>query len=148
MARIERELLAELNRCRFSLHDTFRSDISTGGGKTISLKAMKGNKNWTLDQYIWPPQTNLHLKAWGNFQASLTSTHNLLRTLAISSSLKIGTWHADAHSTGWVYSKHQDRVLIHTKAGWQAYSPIIRIQGVSSHREFRKVDGDINFHSP
>ena len=46
---IEEQLLAELNRCRLALHAKCRSDISTGGGKAISLKAFKGKKKLTLD---------------------------------------------------------------------------------------------------
>ena len=97
---IEGEPLSKINRCYLALQVTCRSNISTGNGKAIWFNAMKDKKNWKLDRYICPPQPSPHIKAWENWQASLKSTYNLSRTLALSSSLELGTWHAETHPTG------------------------------------------------
>ena len=101
-ADIDGYILAELNRFRLTFRANCRSDISTGDGKDISLNTLKGKKNWTLEWYIWPPQPIPHLKSWENWRSDLTSTYNLLITIAPPPSLKLGTCHADKHPTGWV----------------------------------------------
>ena len=101
-ADIDGYIMAELNRFRLTFRANCRSEISTGDGKDISLNTLKGKKNWTLEWYIWPPQPIPHLKSWENWRSDLTSTYNLLITIAPPPSLKLGTCHADKHPTGWV----------------------------------------------
>ena len=95
-----------------------------------------------------PPQSSPHHKAWDNWQESLTYTYNTTISLSLSSSLKLETCHVDAHPAGWVYYKQQDRVWTQTRLGWKSYRPVIRRQGRSSNRRFRKAEGDINVHLP
>ena len=76
-AGIEGDILAKLNIFRLALCVTCRSNISTGGGKAILINALKGNKKWTLDQYIRPSQPIPHLRSWENWQSSLKYTYNI-----------------------------------------------------------------------
>ena len=58
-----------------------------------------------------PPQPSPRQKEWDNCKADMTSTYKLTRTIAISSTQKLGNWLTNSHPTGWVFSKTQDRVL-------------------------------------
>ena len=91
VAGIEGCLLAKLNIFRPDLHATCKSNISTGEVKAVLTNTLKDKKNWTLDQYIWPPQPSPHLKLWNNWKADLTPTYNLLGTIVLSPSIKLVT---------------------------------------------------------
>ena len=99
-----------------ALNVTYQSNIYTRNRKKISANAWKVNNNWTIWCYLCPLQSRPYQKVWENWQADLTLTYKISRTIALSSNLKICTCLEDAHPTVWVLSKSQGRVLKNT--GW------------------------------
>ena len=134
--------LVELNRLRTFLRSTCLSDQATGNGKPISPTFWIRNPNTMNSQYQYPPQPRPHKNSCENWQAALYSTYKLFRSLSIPYHQLLVPRLPLASTTGWVYSQSQDRVLHLSPKGFSAYRPLIRRQGISSHRIFILTDDE------
>ena len=99
-------------------------------------------------QHKWPPQPRPHQRAWEKWQAALRNIFNLSIYLDFTYHRRLGTRLFLDSTTGWIYSKSQDRFLHHFSKGRSYYCTLILQQGRSSHRRFSKTEDGPILHPP